>query len=114
MDKIEKLKAELNTLIDSATVRKNVLREEGREDESLFEKIKINVYDIYSKMINVSKVKGDFEKTFESFLNKIPENWYSSLEKSRANGDFEQEQKELIKLEAKVEIETVYNRVFGG
>ncbi len=112
MKNVEEFKSKLTELNNIAKEKNNRLREEGFEDESLFEKIKSNVYEIFLQMIPVSVKKGNFSEEFLKFLERIPMNWYEALEKAKTSGDFEQEQFENIKIQAKVEIESLFYKVF--
>lgn len=114
MTKVEEFQTKLELLNETAKEQNKVLREQNFEDESLFEKIKSNVYEIYLKMIKVASNKGDFVKEYPYFFEKIPGAWHEALENAIQNEDFEQEQIERVKLNAKTEIEALFYSIFGG
>ncbi len=112
MHKVKELKIKLQEMNHEVKQKNIELRKQGFEDESLFEKIKSNVYEIFLQVMPVAVRKGDFESVFQQFLDTIPENWYKALEKAKAEEDFEQEHIEKIKIETKIKIEALFVEVF--
>lgn len=62
------------------------LREQERGDEANLEKVRLNIYDIFLTMFEVSlKSSSDAKKVGEAFLQKldiIPKNWRVSYKKA--------------------------------
>ena len=83
---------------------------DGREDEAVFEKIKLNVYDIFKTVFNTL---GEGEK-FTQKLREIPTAWQLSLEKAAAHGDDAKAHTERIKLEAAQKIEDKFKEIWGA
>lgn len=84
--------------------RKKKLLEDDRIDESVFEKIKINVYDIFRTILLAGEKtsNGDAQKLKEFFLLKleqIPAHWIASYNKAKQNDDIEKMQIESLKLD---------------
>lgn len=80
-----------------------------RKDEANFEKIKMNVYDIFYTILTVAEksCNGDVNKMrefFEDRIERIPLSWSKSLEKAKQFDDAEKMQIEQIKLETVREI----------
>ena len=83
---------------------------DGREDEAVFEKIKLNVYDIFKTVFNTL---GEGEK-FTQKLREIPAAGQLSLEKASAHGDDAKVHIESIKLEAAQKIEDKFKEIWGA
>ena len=85
------------------------LNADNRADEAVFEKIRMNVYDIFRTVYTAGeKVSGgDPEKQLGFLrhrLEEIPAGWRTSLEMAQSHGDTEKAHIEQIKLEAVGEI----------
>lgn len=113
MNKIELLTDGLEKMLEETKLENKRLNAEDRFDEGLFQKIRMNVFEIFIKMVNVAKRADDFEKEFKGLLVKIPQNWYLSLEEAKTKDDFDTEKKELVKIEAKDEIEKLFGEIYG-
>ncbi len=63
------------------------LEKDFKEDEANLEKIKLNVYDIFLKMFNLSLKKTESKDAFKSmylkFHKTIPKNWHVARDKAR-------------------------------
>lgn len=83
-------------------IQKNInnLASENRNDEANLEKVKANIYNIFKTLFNVDKNQVKTQKNLNeketlnlfctSFLKRfdtIPNNWRSSLENAKNNGD---------------------------
>lgn len=109
----ERFKQILLNKYNKAIKEADKLYQEQKYDESIFEKIKANVYDIFYKIIDpISKTK-DFKNNYYQKLNDIPKNWTESLSLAIKNNDFEQEFLEKLKLKTKDEIINIFKRVYG-
>ena len=76
------------------------LTADDRRDEAVFEKIKGNVYDIFTAVLNSAQNHPDPMAFFRLQLNAIPANWETALEKARSHGDDAKAHTELLKLDA--------------
>ena len=83
------------------------LGSDGREDEAVFVKIKLNVYDIFKSVFNTLGA-GD---KFVAKLSAIPAAWQVSLEKAEAHGDAKKAHIEQIKLDTVKEIEAKFKEI---
>ena len=104
--------AAIEKLDNNAKDSYEVLYQENKYDEAKFEKIKRNVYQIYIKMFRISMRSDNVIKTFEGYLEKIPQNWKESLEEAKVINDFETEHIEMVKLETKDEIKDIFKKVY--
>ena len=107
---------------------------EGAYDESILEKIKINVGEIFLKMFEVScsnvygnpkiKLPGMKEastepkemllkKTYLEFFNKIPTPWKVKAEKDKQHNMNEEYHKECLKLETAEHIKELFLKHFA-
>lgn len=88
-----------------------------REDEADLEKIKLNVYDIFLKMFNLSLKKTKDNEAFKTmylkFHTTIPKNWQANLKKARENDSID-EYIETIKIETAKRIETMFQNVWDN
>ena len=96
----------------------NVLTEEGRFDEAIFEKVKGNVFEIFKTVLDAGvKVCGKdwekLEKFFRGKLEQIPENWRVSLQKAEVNEDLAKAHLERIKLDGLEEIRSKFDEIWG-
>lgn len=81
------------------------LADSGREDESILEKIKANIFNIF---IEVSQTPNQTADYMPLMMEKIPKTWYESLGKSKEHGDFEREAQERVKIAIMDEIKAKY------
>lgn len=82
------------------------LKADDRLDEANHKKIEKNVVDIFSKMFIISaKEAGDdidrLQKAYFNFFDKIPQNWYSNLERCKQSGNEEGQFVEELKIARK-------------
>ena len=94
--------------------RRMDLRAEGRMDESVFENVKENVYNIFRSVLSASvkTSKNDPVAAKDFFLQKleeIPSNWRMAYETARQNDDAGKMQIEQIKLAAVREIREAFS-----
>lgn len=102
--KLEGFAAWIKEQIEKCEKEQKILFEDDRADEAVFERIKANVYDIFSTILSVGVKagKGDLNEVKRFFLAKteqIPANWRESYEKAKEQDDAEKMQIEAIKLE---------------
>ena len=93
------------------------LRTDDREDEAVFAKIQLNVYDIYNTIFSVAlKTCGqDDEKVVQFFLirlQQIPQSWHTALANAEQHGEAEKAHIERVKLDAVAEIQKVFERIW--
>ena len=133
----EKLKetyqAELAQRVQGWKERAEELNLAGAQDDSIMEKIKINVGEIFLKMFEVSynNVYGNpkiklpsmggaltggkeelLKKTYLEFFNKIPAPWKIKAEKDKQHNMHEEYHKECLKLETAEDIKALFLRHF--
>lgn len=108
---IENYKTTLNTWMKESRENAKRLEEDYREDEAKLEKIKLNVYDIFLKMFNLSLRKTDSEDAFQAmylqFHKTIPKNWHEARNKAKENDSIEYYIEDL-KIETANKIETYF------
>lgn len=96
-----------------------ICREEFREDEAVFARIRMNVLDAFEAVFQVAVKQGaeNEEKTTQFFRNKIaqiPQGWYTSLEQAKQHGDEKRAYLESIKLETAKETEQAFLKIWEG
>lgn len=104
---------------DACAARRAALFADHRVDESNFEKIRENVYDIFRTVFTAArKTQGDDPAMVHLFflqkLEEIPACWRASLEKARDHGDEDKIHLEQLKLEAAERIKAEYLRLQEG
>lgn len=85
------------------------LNADNRADEAVFEKIRMNVYDIFRTVYSAgTRACGNDPQKRVAFLlarlQEIPANWQTSLEAAQRHGNTEKAHIEWIKLEVVAEI----------
>lgn len=85
-------------------------------DESDFEKIKANIYDVFRTIFSVAlrNGNGDADAVNRFFLLKmeeIPSNWKMSYDKAKQHDDVHKMRTEEIKLETAWEIRAAFERI---
>ncbi|MGL4773210.1 MAG: hypothetical protein ACRC2K_06555 [Clostridium sp.] len=96
------------------------LKNEGAKDESVFEKIKFNVVDIFSKMFNASCMKAmknnnmdEVYQAYKGYYNNIPRSWRENLKKAREFNAVEDVTIEELKLAKLEEVFNVFEECFN-
>ena len=105
-EKIRQLKSEAEKLEKSY-----------RQDDAVFVKIKINVYDVCRTVFGVFKKVKPEEKFREEYLEKLDEfekTWSASAEKAKEFGDAKKAAAEEAKLEALGEIRSKFIEIWEG
>lgn len=89
------------------------LKKEQRTDESIFEKIRGNVFDIFKTIFTVAVKKEQDDTAIRAFFLKKTEDmvkgWKASFEKAAEHNDTDKMQIESIKLEAVGEIRKAFD-----
>ncbi len=80
--------------------RSAALTADDRRDEAVFEKIRANVFEIFTAVLSTARKQPDPMDFFRRQLATIPANWEAALEKAKAHGDEARAHTELLKLEA--------------
>lgn len=93
------------------------LRSDDRDDEAVFAKIQLNVYDIFNTIFSVAvKTCGqDDEKVVQFFLirlQQIPQSWHIALANAEQHGEAEKAHIERVKLDAVAEIQKEFERIW--
>lgn len=117
--KIRRMNDYFEKQITLCTQQSKALLADERIDESNFEKIKTNVYDIFRTVLDVAGKtgKGDPEAVQQFFFQKteqIPKNWAASYENAKAHGDTSKMQLEQIKLDTIGEIRRTFLQIWEG
>ncbi len=106
----------LDEKIEACKQRGAKLRAEGREDEGVFENIRMNIYEIFQTLFLVAERNSGGNKLilrqdFRQKLDRVPENWRISYEKAKEHGDARKIHIEGIKLETAQEIREIFEEV---
>lgn len=93
------------------------LRSDDREDEAVFARIQLNVYDIFNSIFSVAvKTCGqDDEKVVQFFLIKlrqIPQSWHTALQNAETHDESEKAHIERVKLDAVTVIQKEFERIW--
>lgn len=116
--KITRMHVFLDERAAECKAQDNVLTEEGRFDEAVFEKVEGNVFEIFKTVLDAGvKICGNdwdkLEMFFRGKLDQIPENWRVSLQKAESNGDLAKAHLERIKLDVSEEIRSKLDEIWG-
>lgn len=108
----------LDKQIAACGKRQEELLADDCADESNFEKIKANIYDIFRTIFSVAlrNGNGDADAVNRFFLVKmeeIPSNWRLSYDKAKQHDDVHKMQTEEIKLDTVREIRAAFERIWG-
>lgn len=117
--KLSKMNHFFNEKICICEQRKKDLQADDRMDEAVFEKVKLNVYDIFRTILSVSikSCENNPEKVEHFFMLKteqIPVNWITAYEKAEQNHDIIKMQIEKIKLDTIGEIKEKFRSIWEG
>ena len=97
--------------------RRASLAAEGRADESTFERIRYNVYDLFRTTVSaLHRAEPDEEAAwwlFERRLKDIPATWQRSHDLAELHGDAKKAHIERIKLDAAEDIRRFYAELRG-
>ena len=97
---MESLHAYLTEQATLCKERAAALTADHRADEAVFEKIRANVFEIFTAVLSTARKQPDPMDFFRRQLASIPANWEAALEKAKAHGDEARAHTELLKLEA--------------
>lgn len=116
-EKQKEFTAWLGSQIAACEKRREKLLADERSDESDFEKIKANIYDIFRTVFTVALKtgNGDTDTARRFFLLKaeeIPANWKAAYEKAKQHNDVHKMQIESLKLETMQDIKTAFERIW--
>ncbi|HWT73970.1 MAG TPA: hypothetical protein VN258_04515 [Mobilitalea sp.] len=102
----------VNTLMAEYNVQADALKLDNRKDESNLYKVRVNICDIFVKMMNATDKKvasmklveeeeeaKAFSEEYLNWFEKIPESWKANLELARKHDDVIVVQTEEVKLE---------------
>lgn len=84
------------------------LRAQGRQDEAVFQQIRMNVFGLTGPVLAVSMKDADPEEAFLRRMTQIPSTWEAARQKAEAHGDSVQVYLEEIKLKAAEEIRQTF------
>lgn len=97
---MESLQKFLNEQAEACKARAASLTADNRQDEAVFEKIRSNVFEIFTAVLNAARKQSDPVDFFRRQLTAIPSNWEAALEKAEAHGDEAKAHTERIKLDS--------------
>ena len=107
----------LSQRAEECETRRIALAAEGREDESTFERIRYNVYDLFRTTAGALHRAEPDEKTawwlFERKLKEIPSTWQRSYDLAELHEDAKKAHIERIKLDAASDILRRYEELRG-
>lgn len=97
--------------------KEQALREDARQDEGTFEKIRANIFDIFRTVLSAGvKVHPNDPEALKTFflqrLEQIPSGWRASYEKAGRHGNAAQMAVEEVKLKALEEIQTAFTEIW--
>ncbi len=111
----------LNDIKEKCKLKCNELTDDNRKDEADLEKIKLNIYDIFTSFIGVTKKQISAKKDiaedlkYEAFcsaylqtFDKIPQSWRVKLEKAKENNAVIDIIIEETKLSAASELKNIF------
>lgn len=114
--KLNRVRDALNEQIRVHKDTESALRAEGRQDESVFEKIRVNVLGIFVTMLNVAEKREQNDEAAQRFfvqkLDSIPNEWQQSMKNAQAHDDEEKAHIERIKLETVAQIRAQANEIW--
>lgn len=93
------------------------LSKEGCAEESVFENIRLNIYEIFKTVFSAAEKSCGEDKTalqnfFLQKLEQIPKNWKISYEKAEKHGDSEKMYIEKIKLETAQKVREIFEKIY--
>ena len=97
---MESLQRFLNAQAEACKTRTSALTADNRQDEAVFEKIRGNVFEIFTAVLNTARKQPEPMAFFRRQLTAIPSNWETALEKAEVHGDEDKAHTERIKLDA--------------
>lgn len=100
-------------LEEQAAARKRnnaALSADGRQDEAVFARIEMNVFEIFAAVLSAAAKTGGGEAFFLERLEQIPGSWRAALAKAEAHGDAERAHIERVKLGVAGEIRQAFDR----
>jgi hypothetical protein len=97
---MESLEKFLNEQAEACKARAASLTADSRQDEAVFEKIRCNVFEIFTAVLNTARKQPEPMAFFRRQLTAIPANWEAALEKAEAHSDEAKAHTERIKLDA--------------
>ena len=103
---------------EAAAARAEALQRDARGDESIFEKVRANMFEIFGTIAAVAgRQYADPAQARAFFLRKlreIPSGWRQSAETAGQHGDEKKKHMESVKLAAVAEIEAYVLKNWGG
>ena len=99
--------------------KEQVCLADGRGDESVFEKIRGNVYDIFRTVFSVAvRLHGEDGEAVAAFfgqkLAQIPTGWQTERDKAAAHDDVKKAHVEELKLETALAIRENFESLWGA
>lgn len=117
-EKLSAMNSWLEAQIADCMRRREALQADDRADESDFEKIKANIYDVFRTVLTAAvRQGGDAETVRRFFLQRaeqIPAAWSASYEKARQHGDAGKMRIESLKLSAARKVRLKFIEIWEG
>ena len=105
----------MTTWMKACKEKADIYAADDREDEADHEKIRLNVYDIFLKMFNLSlkktESKAAFRKMYLDFHQTIPRNWHAARAKAIKDDTIDY-YIEDIKIETANQIEAFFKKTW--
>lgn len=106
----------LDSQIAACEKRREKLLADERSDESDFEKIKANIYDIFRTVFNIALKTGDgdadaAERFFLLKAKEIPANWKKAYDIAKQHNDVQKMLTERLKLETMQDIKAAFEQI---
>lgn len=91
------------------------LSADGRYDEAVFAKVRLNVYDIFRTVFSaaVNTAGEDAAAFFREKLQQIPANWVTALAAAEQHGHSEKAHIERLKLEIAGAVRAKFQELWG-
>lgn len=106
----------IETKIRELSLKEKSFNENYQQDDAVFIKMKINVYDICKTIFGVFKKVKPEDRLNEEFMKKLDElekTWSESAEKASQFGDLKKVAAEEAKLEALADIKSKFIELRG-
>lgn len=113
----QKFELYLDEQIAACKQRSKQLTADERMDESNFEKVRANVYEIFKTILSAAESvcgKDDLAKKrfFLQKVEQLPASWMTSYETAKQHGDVKKMHIESIKLDTVQKIKDMYTQIW--
>ena len=84
---------------------------DDRQDEAVFAKVRLNIYDVFRTVFNVAANQVDMDGFFLAKLDEIPRSWQTSMELAQQHGNTQKAHLEQIKLDTAAQIRSAFDSI---